>query len=242
MPLLIDYFGPEHINELAKPDRRTYFEMTLFAALRLPKALREFPNCARHLNNFFESSLVYYEDRVATATEKTSSVDATAFLCTQWQRALVYIQKEGITEIDGKPVADVMVQVRKKIKTLQKDPDFQKPEIQQQLHLAMLDSYHADPADPETLTRDIVESVVSYEKSIQCDGSCQLFSPAFANGALATPIKRSQLMKESSIKILSSHEVFLTMLQRNMILLFPKISYGKNRLFLYIHAQFLEPD
>ena len=197
IPLLLTYFESHHIDDLVKHDHRIFFEATLFASQRLPRALKESLNCPNDLKQFFDLAILHFEGKLRIPAEKTSAVETLTFMCTQWQRTLVYMQKAHINEIEGQNVADLLEKVRNKIKKLQKDPAFKSNEAQQHLHLALIDSYHAEGAEAKKLVRDIISSLAAYNKEVQGYQPSKKLTPAFVSSALSTPIKKKQVIQQT---------------------------------------------
>lgn len=196
VPLLLDFFGPQHVSELGKAERRAFFEATLFASLRLPMAIRELPACGQDLKLFFENTTNYFEDLIATSVEVTASTETVAFLATQWMRALVYLEKEGIDAIENKRTIDLLEEARLKIRQLLSDPKFQNDDIQQSLNLALVYSYHGT-ASPKDLTRDCILGLASYWKSIQGDQTSKKLFPAFVETATSTPLQSQDVIQQT---------------------------------------------
>ena len=196
IPLLLDFFGPQHISELSKLERRAFFEATLFAALRLPKAIKQLPDCAQDLQNFFVGALNYFEDLIATSQDISSSVETTAFLMMQWQRTLVYLEKGGVAKIGESSVVELLESARGKIRHMLKDPKFQGEEVAQTLHLALVDSYHGRAADPKTVVKDLASSMAAFWKSAQSTQRNQKLFPAFIESATSLPIEKQELLQK----------------------------------------------
>jgi hypothetical protein len=199
VPLLLDFFAPQHLHELGHLERRLFFEATLFAALRLPLAIQELPTCAKELKTFFHSALNHFEDKLATSIEVSRSLAASAFLLTQWQRALVYLEKGGVSQIEGQPVAELLEQVRAKIQQQLQDPKTQDEELRQQLHLALVDSYHGSSL-PDSLSHNVVVNMAAYWKSVHSHQASQKLFPAFVESATLLPVEKQALI-QNSLKI-----------------------------------------
>lgn len=188
IPLLIDYFDVQHLNELAQHDRRIFFEYTLFAPQRLPLALKVIPDAAQHLHDFFKQAIAHFEDKIISGTAIPESAAALAFLETLWQRTLLYVQQAGIKEINGTPVTHLMREARAKIRSMLGQPPFSANDVQQQLVLGMLESYHGEPFEP----KELVENIAIFHRLIQSDGPSKRLVPAFFNSALSVMVERKE--------------------------------------------------
>lgn len=198
-PLLIDFFNLQHIDGLVNVDQRIFFEATLFASQRLPLALQTVPNFANELNEFFKNAVIYFEDRVTLNLAKGASVDVVSFLYTQWQRALQYMQHEGIHHLGKESVSDLMVRIQTSIKKLIKDPNFQQNTIQQELLFTLLDSYQSSPSgkpsQDQEQVKDILICLASTYKLVQSNEISPTLTPAFIRNALQTPVKQRELIE-----------------------------------------------
>lgn len=195
VPLLLDFFSSEHKDLFSKVEYRIFFEMTLLSGLCFPAAIKQIPNLEKELKEFFESTIAFFEDRVLLSIEKTSSTEALTFLYTTWQRILVYLQHEEVLDVNGELISGILNDTRNKIQTLIDDPDFQSFDIQQQLHLALLDSYHGEAENQQKLVEDVVTCLASYYKSLQENKQSECLTPAFINSALTVPIKQGSLIQ-----------------------------------------------
>lgn len=197
VPLLLDYFDSQYLTDLSQKERQVFFEFTLFGLSVLPAALKEIPNCAQELKEFLDKAIGYYEDKVTTMTDVSSSTATVAFLYTQWQRALSYIEHAGIKELDGTPIETLQDAVRTKIKMAISNANYQHFETQQQLSLALLESYQGPVHDPRQMTQDVIESIVAFNKNVQSNQLSKKLTPAFLNNAQTALLQKRGVIQNT---------------------------------------------
>jgi ankyrin repeat protein len=191
IPLLLDYFGGQHLDELSTFERRLFFEASLFAALRLPKAIRELPECGKELYAFFQKALRHFEDKIASNVDLSSSAETAASLLNQWTRALVYLEKNGGMDIQGQSIETLLEDARDKIRELSQDPKFQTEEALNILLLSLMDSYHGS-GPVAGLVYDLITTLV---KVGSMKGSKNF--PAFVQNTATIFIENKALIENS---------------------------------------------
>ena len=197
IPLLLDYFGPEHVNDLQKLDHRIFFEYTLFAAMKLPSAIRELPGFSNELNDYFKTAIIHFDNNLIKSNEVQSSALAIAFLYTLWQRSLVYMQKEGIQEIDGIPLNNLLENVRTDIKTRLNDPVMKSRDVQQQLSLALIESYHGEKIEPKKMLNDLVFAITTFCLYTLKNGVSDQLHPVFVTNAKNSLFRQLPILQKA---------------------------------------------
>ena len=184
--LLLNYFS-QHLDELATLDGQTLFHFTLFSALKLPIALRTIPNSEKTLKDFFDESLLYFDERI----DLEDSTKAIVFLLSEWQRVLLYMQHEN------RDVDSLLREVKSKLKECLAHERYTN---KQKIHLALIESVENKHVTKESI-KDLLIQIAGFVMEQAIDDEIPPILVAKVYTVLVKHLNRIRdLMNDSSFR------------------------------------------
>ncbi|MDP1834357.1 MAG: ankyrin repeat domain-containing protein, partial [Chlamydiales bacterium] len=194
VPLLIDYYT-KNLDDLSAPYHQAFFEATLFSAFRLPLGLKRRKELDVETEQFLSHAIQYFDDRIKSATNVASSVQATVFLTNQYARFLSYALKNGIQTIGDTPTEQLIKSTRDKMREMLADPQYQGEEIQHYLHLALLDSFHSMGIRDSSNSMDVARCISELNLHTLTGKKTLPLAHSFVASATAVPVQQSDRLQ-----------------------------------------------
>lgn len=192
--LLLDEYDKQ-LDLLADTGQRSFFEFNLFSPGRLPLLLEQLPSSGSEIEVFFNRAILHFQDRIATAEDVTTSVQAHLFLLNQHARFLNYCFQNGLHTIEERSVVDLIRQTRAQMRQLLKQPAYAFPESQKYLQLMLMDSFQASQISGKEDLETLLLSTAAYRLLEVNQQMGSKLTPAFINSAKSVPYSHAEQLQ-----------------------------------------------